>query len=124
MTLWAVKYSEFRRGDENRPYPRILASTRMNGKMSNMVPFIAPPGNRDVAGDFHRPYEGRVPFIVPVGNRNVTGDFHRPYEGRFPFIAPLGNRNVGGRFSSPLRKCAIHPTARKNGAFTLPPGLY
>ena len=26
------KSSEFRRGDENRPKPRILASTRMNGE--------------------------------------------------------------------------------------------
>ena len=23
---------------------------------------------------------GRVPFIVPPRNRNVAGDFHRPYE--------------------------------------------
>ena len=76
------------------------------------VPFIQPPGNRNVAGDFHRPYatqklftfhhltddtpsvtpiracqlpqrgsrEWAVPFIVPPGNRNVAGDFHRPYE--------------------------------------------
>ena len=29
--FWAVKYSEFRRGDENRPYPSVLASTRLNG---------------------------------------------------------------------------------------------
>ncbi len=26
------------------------------------VPFNVPPGNRKIAGDFHRPYEGRVPF--------------------------------------------------------------
>ena len=26
-----MKYSEFRRGDENRPYPSVLASTRLNG---------------------------------------------------------------------------------------------
>ena len=24
---------------------------------------------------------GRVPFNVPLGNSNVAGDFHRPYEG-------------------------------------------
>ena len=24
--------------------------------------------------------EGCVPFIVPLKNRNVAGDFHRPYE--------------------------------------------
>ena len=74
------------------------------------VPFIVPPGNRKVAGDFHRPYETqkpfpftihwgtlpqsrlarqlprggsweeRVPFNVSLGNRKVAGDFHRPYE--------------------------------------------
>ena len=33
-----------------------------------------------------------VPFTVPVGNRDVAGDFHRPYEGRFPFIGVLGKR--------------------------------
>ena len=51
-----------------------------------------------VAGDFHRPYEGRVPFIgvhsLKEGagdgwchstgyslESGGTGDFHRPYEG-------------------------------------------
>ena len=29
---------------------------------------------------------GAVPFIVPVGNRDVAGDFHRPYEK--VFISP------------------------------------
>ena len=32
-----VKHSEFRRGDENRPQPRMLASTPMNG--------ASPPGS-------------------------------------------------------------------------------
>ena len=27
------------------------------------------------------PSSGRVPFIVPPRNRDVSGDFHRPYEG-------------------------------------------
>ena len=51
----------------------------MNGKMSNMVPFNRPLGNRNVAGDFHRPYES-VPFNRAVGKSGVSGDFHRPYE--------------------------------------------
>ena len=71
--------ARFRRGDENRPYPSGFASTRLNGEMYNMVPFIVPPGNRNVAGDFHRPYEGRVPFTPPPEKSGVTGDFHRPY---------------------------------------------
>ena len=46
----------------------------MNGEMSNMVPFNRALGNRNVAGDFHRPYEGRLPFnraifIAPVRRR-------------------------------------------------------
>ena len=76
------------------------------------VPFNVSPGKSNVAGDFHRPYEGSeiltfhhpsgdtpsvtpvgrasslregagiwcVPFNVPPGKRNVAGDFHRPYE--------------------------------------------
>jgi len=35
---YSVKYPEFRRGDENRPYPRILASTRLNGTSSRNFP--------------------------------------------------------------------------------------
>ena len=79
------------------------------GSRERAVPFNMPPKNRNVAGDFHRPYEtlmildftihrrtlpqlrcaqqlpqrgsrGRAaPLIVPPGNRNIAGDFHRPY---------------------------------------------
>ena len=34
------KSSEFRRDDENRPKPRILASTRMNGESQNHQSFV------------------------------------------------------------------------------------
>ena len=42
--------------------------------------------------------EGRVPFNVPVGNRNVAGDFHRPYEECVPFIGVLAEilAQIGG----------------------------
>ena len=47
------------------------------------------------------------PFNVPPGNRNVAGDFHRPYETQMtvPFsIQPAAQKPQGcGRFSSPLR---------------------
>ena len=33
---YSVKSSEFRRGDENRPYPHGLASTRLNGNISRL----------------------------------------------------------------------------------------
>ena len=86
-------------------------SSLREGAGGGGVPFNVPPGNHNVAGDFHRPYEGRVAFNRPPGSSNVAGDFHRPYEGRVAFNGPLGNPNVGGRFSSPLRKgCAIQPT--------------
>ncbi len=35
---------------------------------------------------------GCVPFNGPLGKREVAGDFHRPYERRFPFIGVLGKR--------------------------------
>ena len=67
------------------------------------VPFTAPPGNCNVAGDFHRPY-GTQKFLhftiqrgtLPQGGSRggagtiqpgacetgrVAGDFHRPYDG-------------------------------------------
>ncbi len=64
----------------------------MNGEMSNMVPFNRALGNRNVAGDFHRPYES-VPFNAPLGNRNVAGDFHRP---RSTVGADMGGKLGGG----------------------------
>ena len=33
------------------------AGSLREGAGRGCVPFIAPPGNRNVAGDFHRPYE-------------------------------------------------------------------
>ncbi len=45
---------------------------------SGDTPSVTPVGRdsslREGAGD------GCVPFNVPLGNRNVAGDFHRPYE--------------------------------------------
>ena len=35
---WNVKTSEFRRGDENRPKPHGLASSRMNGTSHSRLP--------------------------------------------------------------------------------------
>ena len=61
-----------------------LDSSLREGAGAGRVPFIAPLGNRNVAGDFHRPYENSESFTFyhPTGyslNRGVTGDFHRPY---------------------------------------------
>ena len=35
------------------------------------------------------PSSGRMPFIVPPGNRNVAGDFHRPYGDSECLTAPI-----------------------------------
>ena len=40
---------------QSRPFGR--ASSLREGAGNGCVPFIRPPGKRNVAGDFHRPYE-------------------------------------------------------------------
>ena len=52
------------------------------------------------------------PFIVPLRNRNVAGDFHRPYETQ-RWVHSTIQRTAQkpqdcGRFSSPLRKLKNH----------------
>ena len=91
--------------------------------------------------------EGRVPFNVPPGNRNVAGDFHRPYEdsetgsfyhssGDTPSVTPGGRdsslrEGAGGgagtiqraaqkaegygRFSSPLRRLRMFYRPKTSG---------
>ncbi len=69
-TEWqTVKTPALRRGDENRPQPGILASTRLISTRPRNRSRLPQRGSR----------EGRVPFIQPPGNRKVAGDFHRPY---------------------------------------------
>ena len=50
------------------------------------------------------PSSGRMPFNVPLGNRNVAGDFHRPYERRLPFNVPLRNFHRQKIFRFPPQK--------------------
>ena len=52
------------------------------------VPFDVLLRNRNVAGDFHRPYENSESFTFHhltgcLRNRSFSGDFHRPYGGSF-----------------------------------------
>ena len=68
------------------------------------TPSVTPVGRdsslREGAGD-----GGAVPFNVPPGNREGAGDFHRPYEGRVPLIGGQGpgvRCRFGGRR---LRRC-------------------
>ena len=125
------RFLSFRRGDENRPYPQISASTRLNGTSSRNFPapslrepgtpssgpgtihrtarklgrcgrFSSPLRNSKDFGFYHSTGDtpsvslsldsslregagmGRVPFNVPPGNHDVSGDFHRPYETQLP----------------------------------------
>ena len=66
-------------GDFHRPYAtqKILAFTIHRGTLPQSRPLGVPaPSGREPG----TPSSGRVPFIVPPGNRNVAGDFHRPSE--------------------------------------------
>ena len=49
------------------------------------VPFIVPPGNRKIAGDFHRPYEGSGNFTF----------YHS--SGDTPSVSPCGLPAPSGR---------------------------
>ena len=106
-----LKFLSFRRGDENRPHPSVLASTRLNGKMSNMVPFNLPLKNRNVAGDFHRPY-GTLMILVFTIHRTtlpqsrplgVTAPSEREPGGAGAIQPAARKPQDFGRFSSPLR---------------------
>ena len=64
---------------------------------SGDTPSVTPGGRdsslREGAGD-----GGAVPFNVPLRNRNVAGDFHRPYEGSECFTGfHRGNDTGWGR---------------------------
>ena len=58
---------------------------------------------------------GCVPFNVPPENRERAGDFHRPYEGRVPFNRVLAEIRGFGRFSSPLRNSEIFNRPKTSG---------
>ena len=74
------------------------------------VPFNVPPGNRDVSGDFHRPYEtqkildfsihrGTLPQSRPLG---VTAPSERePGGGAYHSSGYSLNRGVTGDFHRP-----------------------
>ena len=67
----------------SRPHPSVLASTRLNGKMFNMVPFNLPLKNRNVAGDFHRPYETLNFLTAKKISRFLTQERYRVGKGTY-----------------------------------------
>ena len=108
------------------PQSRIRSTAPSEREPGTAVPFIQPPRNRNVAGDFHRPYEssevGRfyhstkyTPSVSFADSSLREGAGKRPHSTGCSL-----NRGVGGRFSSPLRNCefstpyeyGVHPTQR------------
>ena len=72
-----------------------------------------------------------VPFNVPPGSRNVAGDFHRPYETQDGLRSTVHRgtlpqsriRSTAPSEREPGGACTIHPTARKperGGRFSSP----
>ena len=59
-----------------------LAWRNHRGTLPQSRPFGRASSLREGAGD-----GGAVPFNVPPGNRKVAGDFHRPYENSEYFTA-------------------------------------
>ena len=60
-------------GDFHRPYERrfpFIVGHSLSLAFARQLP----------QGGSRERLRGRVPFNVPLGNRNVAGDFHRPYE--------------------------------------------
>ena len=106
----AQKFLHFTIHRGTLPQSALRAASSLREGAGMAVPFNVPPGNRNVAGDFHRPYETlmildftihrttlpqlrcaqqlpqrgsrerAVPFNVPLRNRKIAGDFHRLYE--------------------------------------------
>ena len=62
MRWWEIVGMEEPSGDTPSVTPVGRASSLREGAGIWCVPFNVPLGNRDVAGDFHRPYEGSECF--------------------------------------------------------------
>ena len=87
-----------------------LDSSLREGAGEGCVPFNVPPGNRKVAGDFHRPYETQKPFPFTIHRGTLPQSRIRspaPSErepGEADAIQRTARKPEGcGRFSSPLR---------------------
>ena len=99
-----------------------LDSSLREGAGMGCVPFNVPPGNRNVSGDFHRPYETQkiLAFTIhrstlPQSRVRSTAPSEREpgWAGTIQCAARKPQRC--GRFSSPLRKlrnCFLLPSNR------------
>ena len=67
----------------------IFERLRSSGDTPSVTPFGRASSLREGAGNG---CGGCVPFNVPLGNRKIAGDFHRPYEGsgNFTFYRSSG----------------------------------
>ena len=115
------------------PQSRIRSTAPSEREPGTAAPFIRPPKNRNVAGDFHRPYESSDFFPVTfIGGHSLSLAFARqlPQRGSRDGVRTIqraARRPEGfGRFSSPLRRAGgIHRTAQKStvsDAKTIPGG--
>ena len=92
-----------------------LDSPLREGAGNGCVPFNVPPGNREVAGDFHRPYESSDFFTGYVHRRTlpqsrplgVTAPSEREPGGVRTIQCTARKRQGCGRFSSPLRRLRV-----------------
>ena len=88
------------------------ASSLREGAGMRAVPFIVPPGNRKIAGDFHRPYEGSGNFTfyhslgdTPSVSLSLDSSLREGAgsgcEGAFHSTGYLRNRGGAGDFHRP-----------------------
>ena len=93
------------------PQSRIRSTAPSEREPGTAVPLIQPPKSRNVAGDFHRPYETQKPF--PFTIHRTTLPQSRPFGRASSLREGAGNGCTThpaaqkpqrcGRFSSPLR---------------------
>ena len=79
------------------PQSRPLGVTAPSGRepgtpSSGRVPFTRPPGNHDVAGDFHRPYETQLPCNQSNVSRVVVYSWQVT-----PDLSPVMGRGLADR---------------------------
>ena len=117
-----LKFLSFRRGDENRPYPSGLASTRLNGTHpfpapslrelssecetegvspdGSSTPTIYTPAHMNSETFERLRASNDTPSVSPCG---LPAPSEREPGGLAPFIGVLAKIQRYGRFSSPLR---------------------
>ena len=87
-------------GRHSLSHARWACQLPQGGSREWAVPFIVPPGNRNVAGDFHRPYATQKFFTFHHSSDDTPSE-REP--GSVPIHRTAQKPQRCGRFSSPLR---------------------